>query len=241
MAPASARWNSGRLRSMRATASPGSTPSAARPAAMRSTWPAYCAQVISVAPPGVRSATRSGWRAAVAWKASHRLPRSPMRPTLSEGVGCAAMARERDLFADFARMRRDMDQLFGGGLERPVPDARRRAGFSPPVDVYYMGEPPRAVVRAELAGIDPDTIALEIQGRELVLAGHRRSAAAAEGRAYQQVEIPHGPFRRVVSLGADVRPEQARAVYEDGILRIELPLAQPDSRPRTVPVQTPRP
>ena len=44
----------------------------------------------------------------------------------------------------------------------------------------------------------------------------------------------------VVALGADVRPEQARAVYEDGILRIELPLAQPDARPRTVPVQTPR-
>jgi HSP20 family protein len=150
------------------------------------------------------------------------------------------MARERDLFADFARMRRDMDQLFGVGLERPVPDARRRAGFSPAVDVYYMGEPPRAVVRAELAGIDPDTIALEIQGRQLVLAGHRRSAAADEGRVYQQVEIAHGPFRRVVSLGADVLPEQARAVYEDGILRIELPLAQPDPRPRTVPVQTPR-
>jgi HSP20 family protein len=150
------------------------------------------------------------------------------------------MARERDLFADFARMRRDMDQLFGGDLERPVPDARRRAGFSPAVDVYYMGEPPRAVVRAELAGIDPDTIALEIQGRQLVLAGHRRSAAADEGRVYQQVEIAHGPFRRVVALGADVLPEQGRAVYEDGILRIELPLAQPDSRPRTVPVQKPR-
>jgi HSP20 family protein len=150
------------------------------------------------------------------------------------------MARERDLFADFERMRRDVDELLQTGLERSRMKPWRRAGFSPAVDVYYMGEPPRAVVRAELAGIDPDSIALEIKGRELVLAGHRRSAAADEGRVYQQVEIEHGPFRRVVSLGADVRAEEARAVYEDGILRVELPLAQPDPRPRSVPVQIPR-
>jgi HSP20 family protein len=150
------------------------------------------------------------------------------------------MARERDLFADFARMRRDVEQLFGAEAERPGVKPWRRAGFSPAVDVYYMGEPPRAVVRAELAGIDPDSIALEVRGRELVIAGHRRSAAADEGRVYQQVEIEHGPFRRVVALGADVEPERARALYEDGILRIELPLVQSDPRARTVPVQTPR-
>jgi HSP20 family protein len=150
------------------------------------------------------------------------------------------MARERDILSEFERMRRDVDELFGGGGRGGLKPFRR-AGFSPSVDVYYMGEPPRAVVRAELAGIDPDSIALEIQGRELVLAGHRRSAAADEGRVYQQVEIEHGPFRRVVALGADVRAEEARAVYEDGILRVELPLAQADPRPRTVPVQSPRP
>lgn len=146
------------------------------------------------------------------------------------------MAPERHLFADFERMRRDMDELFG-----PTGRPRGRAGFVPAVDVYYMADPPRAVVRAELAGIDPDTVSLEIEGRELVIAGHRRSAAADEGRVYQQVEIEHGPFRRAVSLGADVRAEQAKATYEDGILRVELPLVQSEQRPRTVPVQTPRP
>jgi len=38
------------------------------------------------------------------------------------------------------------------------------------------------------------------------------------------VEIARGAFRRVVELGADVRGEEAKAVYEDGMLRIELPL-----------------
>jgi HSP20 family protein len=94
------------------------------------------------------------------------------------------------------------------------------------------------VVHAELAGVDPDALGLEIHGRELVICGHRR-VRESEGRLYQQIESGHGPFRRVVALGADVVPEDARAVYEDGILRVELPLAPP-ARGRRVPVRTPK-
>src|SRR5881398_1348755 len=116
---------------------------------------------------------------------------------------------ERDLFANFERMRREMDELFGDVFDRAL-GPRNRGGFSPAVDVFYEGDPPRAVVHAELAGIDPDEIGLEIRGRELVIAGHRRPAEA-EGRVYQQLEIDFGPFRRVIPLGADVVPVEAGA------------------------------
>jgi HSP20 family protein len=149
------------------------------------------------------------------------------------------MPPERDLFANFERMRREMDELFGDVLDRTGLAPGRRGGFSPAVDVFYQGDPPRAVVQAELAGIDPDELTLEIEGRELVIAGHRRPADA-EGRMYQQLEIDFGPFRRVIPLGADVVPGDARATYTDGILRIELPLARTESRTRTVPIETAR-
>src|SRR5919197_1681256 len=141
---------------------------------------------------------------------------------------------ERDLFANFERMRREMDELFGDVFERAL-TPRRRGGFSPAVDVFYEGDPPRAVVHAELAGIDPDEIGLEIEGRELVIAGHRRPADA-EARVYQQLEIDFGPFRRVIPLGAEVVADQARATYRDGMLRVELPLVRPESRARSVPI-----
>jgi len=148
------------------------------------------------------------------------------------------MAPERDLFANFERMRREMDALFGDVFERTGLAQHRRAGFSPRVDVYYCDEPPRAVVTADLAGIDADDVGLEVRGRELVITGHRRPAAS-EGRVYQQIEIEHGPFRRVVQLSADVQAEHARAVYTDGLLRIELPLVTPSSRARSVPIEVP--
>jgi HSP20 family protein len=144
------------------------------------------------------------------------------------------MPQERDLFANFERMRREMDELFGDVLDRGLA-TRRRGGFSPAVDVYYASDPPRAIVRAELAGIDPEAVQLEITGRELVLSGQRETEAA-DDRVYQQLEIERGPFRRVVSLGAEVDADSADATYEDGILTVELPLSQP-ARPRTVPVR----
>ena len=142
---------------------------------------------------------------------------------------------ERDLFAGFERMRREMDELFGDVLERSF--GGRRAGFSPRVDVSYAGNPPRAIVTAELAGINPDELELEVRGRELVIAGHRGPVDDTEGRVFQQIEIEHGPFRRTVQLGAEVAADAAKATYHDGILRVELPLEQPEARPRTVPVE----
>ena len=135
------------------------------------------------------------------------------------------MRPERDLFANFERMRREMDEIFGDVFDRRL-TPRRREGFSPAVDVWISGEPARLFVRADLAGIDPDDLELEIRGRELVLAGVRRPPADEE-RVYQQLEIEHGPFRRVVALGADVDHEAARAAYRDGLLLIELPLSRP--------------
>src|SRR3954471_15562972 len=146
------------------------------------------------------------------------------------------MAPERDLFANFERMRREIDELFGDVFERAGVAPRR--AFSPRVDVYYCGQPPRAVVKAEIAGIDVEDVGIEIRGRQIVITGERRPQES-EGRLYQQVEIPHGPFRRVVELGADVVADAASATYDDGILRVEIPIAPPDQEQRQVPIRGP--
>jgi HSP20 family protein len=144
---------------------------------------------------------------------------------------------ERDLFANFDRMRRDVDELFGDVLER-TGLSRRRLGFVPAVDVSYTSDPPRAIVTAELAGIQIEELELEIQGRKLILSGRRAPSPVVEGDVYQQVEIERGSFRRVIELGSDVRAEEAKALYEDGMLRVELPLLRGESHPRSVRIES---
>jgi HSP20 family protein len=151
------------------------------------------------------------------------------------------MSRQRDLLVNFERMWREMDELLGDPFAEQWGGRAQGAlsGFSPRVDVYFCGaeverssasgvpesvNEARAIVKAELPGVDIETVGLEVSGRELVITGER-PVQETEGRVYQQVEIEAGPFRRVVELGADVVAERARASYEDGVLRVELPVA----------------
>ncbi len=149
------------------------------------------------------------------------------------------VSSQRDPFADFARMRREMDELLGdfwdqAGYRAP---ARAAPAFAPRVDVYYCGadRPEKAIVKVDLPGVDVEAINLEVRGRSLVITGER-PVRETEGRTYQQVELPSGPFRRVVELQIDVRADEAQASYEDGILRVELPVRLPDAA-RQVPIE----
>lgn len=142
---------------------------------------------------------------------------------------------ERDLFANFARMRREMDEMLSGSWGRTTYISRRASGFSPNVDVYYSGDPQRAVVKCDLSGIDLASVGIEVSGRQLTIVGER-PVQETEGRVYQQVEIPTGPFRHVVELQVDVDSERANATYDDGVLRVELPLRDETEVTRRVPV-----
>ncbi len=145
------------------------------------------------------------------------------------------MARQREVLVNFERMHRQMDELFGDVWERPRLAPRRQAGFSPRVDVYYCGDPPKAVVKVDLAGVRLEAVGLEIGGRELVIVGER-PVSETEGRIYQQLEIPTGAFRRAIELSADVDAERASATFENGVLRVELPLREAARATRRVPI-----
>lgn len=152
------------------------------------------------------------------------------------------MPRQRELLVNIERMRREMDEFFGDSWSPSRPSGRRPGGFTPRVDVYYcrVGDgpdvAPLAVVQADLSGVEPEAVNLEISGREVVISG-TRPVRETEGRAYQQVEIPTGAFRRVIELGVDVIAERARATFEDGVLRIELPVRGPEKSTRSVPIE----
>jgi len=128
-----------------------------------------------------------------------------------------------------------MDQVMGDSWGRARYVSRRSSGFSPNVDVYYCGDPQRAIVKVDLAGVDLSEVGIEVSGRHLAITGERH-VQETEGRVYQQIEIPSGHFRRVVELQVEVDADRATANYEEGILRIDLPLRDPNETTRRVPI-----
>src|SRR5687768_8392798 len=97
-------------------------------------------------------------------------------------------------------------------------------------DVYE--DERRVVVRLEVPGMERDDFDLQVHGDTLVVRGEKRfERESTEGR-WRSVQCAYGSFHRTVQLPAAVQPDAARAVYRNGVLKIELPKAQ-SARPRS--------
>lgn len=127
--------------------------------------------------------------------------------------------------------RDDVDRLFAelfpGGRRGTSPEARAA------VDVYLAeADPPVLTVELDVAGADPRSVDVDLQGDVLVVRGERRRRGQPGRRSYHHAEIPWGPFERRLQLNVTVDATSAAADYEDGILRIQLPLAPRPPRQR---------
>jgi HSP20 family protein len=94
-----------------------------------------------------------------------------------------------------------------------------------PADVYVTEDPPTLTVQLDVAGADPAEIDVEIEADLLTIRG-TRARSGAERRIYHHAEIDWGPFERRLRLNVPVDAEGVTAVYERGILSIDLPLAE---------------
>jgi HSP20 family protein len=99
---------------------------------------------------------------------------------------------------------------------------RANASWRPPTDVYETDD--YFVVKVEIAGMGEEDFDISLQGRHLVIAGHRRDPS--NKLAYQQMEIHYGDFETSVHLPWPVDVSSVEATYQQGFLNIVLSRAQ---------------
>src|SRR6188472_1374211 len=101
-----------------------------------------------------------------------------------------------------------------------------RGGFEPQRDCYRTDDPPELHVLLELPGIDPDAVQIVASGTGLVVSGVRERPHPV-GARYRQVEIEYGRFERRIELAEDVDADSVTSTYEEGMLRLEVPVREP--------------
>jgi HSP20 family protein len=79
------------------------------------------------------------------------------------------------------------------------------------------------IVVADLAGVNPENISIEVLNDTLHIRGIRGEPTFSERRDYHQMEITYGTFEREIPLPARVDAENAKAIYNEGFLEIKLP------------------
>lgn len=106
------------------------------------------------------------------------------------------------------------------GLEQRV--------WSPAIDVVKQNG--NLVIRADVPGMKPEEIDIEIEDDVLTLSGeHTEEKEEREGQ-YMRRERRSGSFRRSIGLPASVDPEQIEAVCKDGVLEVTVPVPSAQER-----------
>ena len=131
-------------------------------------------------------------------------------------------------FGELSRMERDMERMFEDFFGRRMspwwPLRWLGSGTQvnmPAVDVYE--EQGDIVVKAELPGMDRDSIDVSVSDHLLTIKGEKKKEEEVKEENYYRSERSHGSFVRIVELPADIKSDKVKATFKDGVLEIHLP------------------
>lgn len=121
-------------------------------------------------------------------------------------------------FAELERIRREFDRL----LEDVLPTtAEREEILAPPVDIYETDS--EVVVKAEIPGVKKEDIDVTIKENSVHIRAERKEEREEKTENVHRIERFYGRIERVVPLPAEVKPEEAKAEYKDGVLEVRIP------------------
>ncbi|MHA7240651.1 Hsp20/alpha crystallin family protein [Arthrobacter sp. TMS1-12-1] len=121
---------------------------------------------------------------------------------------------------------RELDRVTGALLEG-------RSGLRlMPMDLYR--ERDHYVLSADLPGIDPGSVDIDVDGQLLTIRAER-TLRSAEGVKWLTRERESGSFLRQLNLGQGVDTEGIAARYENGVLSVTIPVIE-RAKPRKIEV-----
>lgn len=109
--------------------------------------------------------------------------------------------------------------------------------WAPRVDIKE--EDDRFVLYADIPGVDPADIEIQMDKGLLTIKGERSSVVREESERYSRIERSHGVFHRRFALPDSADPDGITAHGENGVLEIVIP-KRPETTPRRIQVDVRR-
>jgi HSP20 family protein len=108
-----------------------------------------------------------------------------------------------------------------------------RESWMPSLDVIETKD--AIELKADLAGLKPEDIQLEVEENVLTLRGERRFEERVEEDKYYRIERRYGSFQRSIGLPQNVSTDSIHANYENGVLHVTVPKIE-EAKPKKISV-----
>jgi HSP20 family protein len=132
-----------------------------------------------------------------------------------------------DPFGELHELRTRFDRMFhelSGDAER---------AWVPAIDV--VREDGHLVVRADIPGIKPEEVKIEVEDDILTVSGEHMKSKVEKDEHYVRRERRYGSFSRSLALPTGVNAKQIKAVTKDGVVEVTIPLPK-EAKPDTVTI-----
>ena len=137
-------------------------------------------------------------------------------------------------FSLMRRMSEEMDRVLGEfGMNRG--DAGTVV-WAPAIEVSQ--DEGKYQVRAELPGVNPADVKIEITDDAVILEGDRKTEVRETKGGVQLTERLYGHFYRAVPLPEGAKTEEAKARFENGVVEITVPVETPKEKRRQIPIES---
>ena len=135
---------------------------------------------------------------------------------------------------DFVSLREAMDRLFEDSFIRPTTWSGVAAGqIAVPVDLWETSD--NYHLRADLPGMTPDSIDINVTADTVTLAGETKLPTDVTSDGWLRQERRAGKFQRSFTLPVQIDPNKVQASFEHGVLDLVLPKAD-QVKPRSIKV-----
>ena len=147
------------------------------------------------------------------------------------------MIERHDPFGRMMSLRQMMDRLMEDAFIVPRGEGQAAPAGSLAMNMYEEGD--NFVVEAQIPGMKPEDIDINIEHGTLTIRGQSKSEQERRERNYVIREHRAGSFSRSIRLPDMVDPDACQATYDNGILRLTLPKSE-QAKPRRIPIQAGR-
>ena len=132
-------------------------------------------------------------------------------------------------FAALSELRTRLDRMFD---EWPLFEGREHA-WMPAIDV--VRENGNLVVRADIPGIKPEEVKIEVEDDILTVSGEHEEHKEEKDKHYVRRERRYGSFSRSMALPAGVDAKNIKAKTHDGVVEVTIPLPK-EAKKETVTI-----